>query len=133
VASASLSYTLQGTTRLTFSADRDLTYSYERLQPYYVLNGIGVSIRRQVVGAFDITLGAQHQRHNYRNLILPGATVDDLNRVDTVRGVTGSLGYRIGNSIRAGFGLTYRERESNSTRFRDYRGFRFITTLDYEL
>jgi hypothetical protein len=133
VASASLSYTLQGTTRMTFSADRDLTYSYERLQPYYVLNGIGVWIRRQVVGAFDITLGAQRQRHNYRNLILPGATVDDLNRVDTVRGVTGSLGYRIGNTMRAGFGLTYRERESNSMRFRDYRGFRFITTLDYEL
>ena len=133
VTSASLAYTLQGTTRLTFSADRDLTYSYEHLQPYYVLNGIGVSFRRLVVGAFDVTVGAQRQRHTYRNLILPGATADDFNRVDTVRGVSGSLGYRIGNSMRAGFGLTYRERESNSTRFRDYRGFRFITTLDYEL
>lgn len=133
VTSASLSYIFQGTTRLTFSADRDLTYSYERLQPYYVLNGIGVSIRRQVIGPFDVTVGAQRQRHNYRDLMLPGATVDDLNRVDTIRGVSGSLGYRIGNAMRAGFGLTYRERESNSSRFRDYRGFRFITTLDYEL
>ena len=56
-----------------------------------------------------------------------------MNRVDIVRGLSGSLGYRIGNTMRAGFGLTYRERESNSTRFRDYQGFRFITTLDYEL
>ena len=90
-------------------------------------------VRRQVVGSVDVTVGAQRQRHNYRDLILPGATVDDLNRVDMVRNINGSLGYRIGNSMRAGFGLTYRERESNSSRFRDYRGFRFITTLDYEL
>jgi len=133
VTSASLSYTLQGSTRFTFSADRDLTYSYERLQPYYVLNGVGVSIRRQVVGAFDVTAAVQRERYGYRDLILPGATVDDLNRVDIVRGLSGSLGYRIGNAMRAGFGLTYRERESNSMRYRDYRGFRFITTLDYEL
>jgi len=133
VTSASLTYTLQGSTRFTFSADRDLTYSYERLQPYYVLNGIGLSIRRQVVGAFDVTAAVQRQRYGYRDLMLPGATVDDLNRVDIVRGLSGSLGYRIGNTMRAGFGLTYRERESNSTRFRDYQGFRFITTLDYEL
>jgi hypothetical protein len=133
VASAALSYTWQGSTRFTFSADRDLTYSYERLQPYYVLNGIGISIRRQVVGAIDATASVRREQYGYRDLLLPGATVDDLRRVDIVRSLSGSLGYRIGNSMRAGFGLTYRERESNSTRFRDFQGFRFITTLDYEL
>lgn len=133
VASAALSYTWQGSTRFTFTADRDLTYSYERLQPYYVLTGIGISIRRQVVGAIDATASVRRERYGYRDLILPGATVDDLRRVDIVRGLSGSLGYRIGNSMRAGFGLTYRQRESNSTRFRDFQGFRFITTLDYEL
>jgi hypothetical protein len=133
VANASLSYTWQGATRFTVTVDRDLTYSYERLQPYYVLNGVGLTIRRQLVGAFDVTASLQRQRHAYRDLVLPGAAPDDLHRADVVRGWSGSLGYRVGNSMRAGFGLTYRERESNSARFRDYEGFRFITTLDYEL
>jgi hypothetical protein len=133
VASASLSYTLQGVTRFTVTADRDLTYSYERLQPYYVVDGIGLAVRRQVVGAIDISASIQRQQYSYRDLLLPGASATDLNRIDTVHGWSAGVGYRLGNSMRAGIGLTFRERASSSARLRDYQGTRFITTLDYEL
>ena len=67
-----------------------------------------------MVGAFDVTASLQRQRYAYRDLVLPGATGDDRHRADVVRGWSGSLGYRLGNSMRAGVGLTYRERQSNS-------------------
>lgn len=133
VAAASLSYVLRGSTKVTVTADRDLTYSYERRQPYFVVDAYGLTVRRQIVGAFDVTAGVQRQKYSYRDLLLPGGTPGDLDRVDVTRTWFGSLGYRIGGAMRAGFGSVYRERHTNSTRFRDYQGFRFITTLDYEL
>ena len=133
VASAALSYTFRGSTRVTVTADRDLTYSYERSQPYFVVDGAGVSVRRQIVGAFDVTAAVQRRQYSYRNLVLPGFTSVDPNRVDVTRTWSGSLGYRLGGTMRAGFGAAYRQRSTTDPRYRDYSGFRFITTLDYEL
>ena len=132
VANASLTYTLKGVTRFTVAADRDLTYSYEPVQPYFVTDGFGLTVRRQIVGHVDVTGSVQRQRYTYRDLLLPGATNADLHRVDSTRTYVGSIGYRIGHAMRAGFGTAYRARTSNSLRFRDYQGFRFITTIDYE-
>jgi hypothetical protein len=131
VANAALSYTLLGSTRFTVTADRDVTYSYERVQPYYVVDGYGLSVRRQIVGRTDVTGGVQRQKYSYRDLLLPGAVSADLNRVDVTRTWSASFGYRVGESARVGFGTLYRERASNSARFLDYQGLRFISTVDY--
>jgi hypothetical protein len=132
IANASLSYTLSGATKFTVTAARDLTYSYERVQPYFVVASLGLTVRRQIVGPFDVTASLQRQTYRYRDLLLPGATATDIDRVDRMRAWSGSLGYRIGRSMRAGVGTTYRARASSSARFRDYEGFRFITTADYD-
>jgi hypothetical protein len=133
VAAASLSYVLRGATKVTFTAERDLTYSYERLQPYYIVDGYGLTVRRQIVGPLDVTGGVQRHEYGYRDLVLPGEIVTDLDRVDVTRTWFGSVGYRLGGAMRAGFGTVYRSRGSSSTRSYGYSGYRFITTLDYEL
>ena len=133
VAASSLSYVFRGHTKVTVTADRDLTYSYERVQPYFVVDSYGLAVRRQIVGSFDVTAGLQRHRFSYRDLLLDGGTTADLDRVDVTRAWSASVGYRLGRSMRAGFGSVYRERDSNSSRLRRYEGFRFITTLDYEL
>jgi hypothetical protein len=133
VASASLTHTLQGATRFTFTADRDITYSYEALQPYFVVDGYGLTVRRQLVGRTDVTIGAQRYKYSYRDLVLPGAGAFELDRVDRTTTWTATFGYRLGQATRVGLGTFYRQRESNSNRFRDYDGFRFATTVDYGL
>ena len=50
----------------------------------------------------------------------------------SMRAWSGSIGYRIGQGMRAGFGAVYRERHTNSRRFVDYQGFRVITSIDYQ-
>ena len=56
------------------------------------------------------------QRHGYayRNLLLPGANDEDLNRLDVTHLYLGTVGYRFGHSARVGFGAAYRERDSTS-------------------
>lgn len=132
VARSTLSYTLQGATKFTVTAARDLTYSYERLQPYYVVASYGFTVRRQITGPFDATASVQRDRYTYRDLLLPGAPAADGQRVDRTRGWAGSVGYRLGSSMRAGIGVLHRSRTSSSLRFREYSGLRLITTLDYD-
>jgi hypothetical protein len=132
VASTSLSYTLRGTTKVTVTASRDITYSYERVQPYFVVASVGLAVRRQIVGPIDVSAAVQRETYRYRDLLLPGATAADLDRVDRLFAWSGSVGYRIGRNMRAGMGTAYRARQSNSARLRDYEGFRVITTVDYD-
>jgi hypothetical protein len=133
VANAALNYTLLGSTRFTVTAERDVTYSYERLQPYFVVDGYGLTVRRQIVGRTDLTAAVQNYRYTYRDLLVGDATPTDLDRVDATRTWSASLGYRLGQGTRVGIGMLYRQRQSNSNRFRDYQGFRLISTVDYEL
>ncbi len=130
-ANATLGYTLLGSTRFLFTADRDVAYSYERSQPYYVVDGYGIAIRRQLIGRTDITGGVQRHKYSYRDLVIDGVPGADLDRVDITRTWLATFGYRFGDSTRIGFGAFYRERHSNSSRFLDYEGFRFASTVDY--
>jgi hypothetical protein len=132
VANASLRYTLLGSTQFTFTAERDVTYSYERVQPYFVVDGYGLSVRRQLIGRTDLTVGAQRFKYGYRNLLLTGSLAEDLGRVDLTRVLSVSFGYRLGRDVRFGIGTAYRERETTSQRFRNYRGARFATSIDYD-
>jgi hypothetical protein len=131
VAMTSLSYVLRGATKVTVTADRDLTYSYERTQPYFIVNAFGITVRRQLVGSVDAVAGFHRERYGYRDLILDGGTPADRDRIDITRTWSANVGYRVGRGMRAAVGAMYRARESSSDRFRDYEGLRIITTLDY--
>lgn len=130
VASATLSYTLRSSTRFGVTADRDVAYSFEPRQPYYVVDGYGLTIRRQIIGRTDVAVGAVRQRYTYRDFASSQGPAGDA-RADVTRTYSASLGYRFGQDTRVGFGAAYRQRESNNVGQRDYQGFRFITTLDY--
>jgi hypothetical protein len=62
VGSARLRFRLPRAATLEFSGDRDLGFSYEELQPYFVLDGLGVTVRRQIVGRFDAAGSVLRQR-----------------------------------------------------------------------
>lgn len=131
VAAATLSYTLLGQTAFIFSADRDVTYSYERFQPYFVVDGYGVTVRHRLPGRFDVMVGGQRHKYSYRDLFVPRAPELGEDRVDTTRNFSGSIGYNLGTDTRIGFGVSHWRRQSNSGRFRDYDGLRIGTTITY--
>jgi hypothetical protein len=129
VAQANLSYSLQGSTRFRFTANRDLAYSYSGSQPYYVINAYGLSINRHIGGRFDVTGGGDRQTYTYRTLVGldPQPIAPAVHHTTTW---TLSTGYRFRESRRLGFGVTYRERDSNAFQFRPYSGLRIMWTLD---
>jgi hypothetical protein len=129
VANAALDYTLGDSTRFAFTADRDVTYSYEPVQPYFVAGGYGLEVARRLVGRTDVAVGASWHRYSYRNLA--GSAPADRAREDSLRTVSASVGYRVGRVRRLGFGLLHHRRHSNNATHRDYEGLRLMATAEY--
>ena len=129
VGAAALRYSLRSTTTFTLTLDRDLQYSYLETEPYFISNGIGASIRRQLFGSFDSTLGAQWFRYRYADSLLsrPPAAQP---RVDVTHNYSADIGYRVGRS-RIGVGLSYWTRDSNRVTEFAYSGLRVGASIIY--
>jgi hypothetical protein len=124
-----LSYTLLGATSFGVSFRRDLTYSYEETQPFFVDSSPGVSVRRALGRRFDVILAVDRHRYEYRDLLTAGAALEP--RIDTTWNYSGSLGYRFGQGGRIGFGASYWTRDSTTVKFREYDNLRIGTTATY--
>ncbi len=133
VARAGLATALQGATTLLFDADRDVQYSFEPTQPYYVRTGLNLSVRRHLVSRYDVMAGAGRHRSDYRELLPAGTATgsSDTPRTDITRTYALSLGYRVGRDGRLALGATYWRRESSTHRLPDYDGLRIGTSLTY--
>jgi hypothetical protein len=130
VVDASLAYTAD-VVRLSLRAERDLAYSYEPLQPYFINRGVGLTGQRRLIGRTDVTLGVLRYRYAYRNL-LTGGTSDALPaRVDTTQTVSTALGYRTLSGAHVGLGFTYQTRRSTDTTHSNYAGLRIMAVADY--
>ena len=126
-----LSYTLMGATTFGVTYRRDLTYSYEVTQPFFVDDSSGASLRRALGPRFDILVSADRHRYTYED-ILPDAAVSLLpQRIDHTWNYAASFGYRVRENGRIGFGVSYWTRESTTRRFRDYDNLRIGTTATY--
>lgn len=128
VADVDLSYTLRQATRFAVRWRRDLNYSFEPLQPYYLLRGLGASVRRQVVGRVDLILAFDQFESSYRSLLEMEAPAA---RVDISQTYSGDLGMRLNRQSRVGFRVATVTRESNQRADRNYRGIQMGLSYHY--
>jgi putative beta-barrel porin BBP2 len=134
VSQLGLSYTLLGSTTFGVSYRRDLTYSYETLQPFFVNDSAGVSMRRAVGGRFDLLVSADRHKYSYQDLLVqaPGLGLTP-ERIDTTWNYAGSIGYRVGRDGRVGVGVSYYDRQSTTRNFRAYNGLRIGSVFTFGL
>jgi hypothetical protein len=132
VGSARLRFRLPKAAALEVSGDRDLAYSYDPARPYFVINGYGVTVRRQIVGKFDASVAGLRQRYSYRDLVVSDAPTDSMvPREDATVVYTGSLGYALNREARISFDVSRVNRDSTTNAQADYEGFRFGTSVTY--
>jgi hypothetical protein len=127
IAAVNLSYVPISTTLLSGTYVRDVQYSYDVNQPYYLQGGATASINQQIFGPVDVVARIGAQRLEYR--VRTDAPVDP-NRVDHVTTYGGGVGYHMGSDLRIGFNVDqYRRRsdiESN-----EYTGLRYGFSVTY--
>jgi hypothetical protein len=123
-----LSYTAFGRMRLGLRALRDVQYSFEIEEPYYVLSGATTSLTQQLFGPIDGVGRIGVQRLDYRNRF--GAHVALTDRVDYVHTYGVGVGYRVGKDMRLGLNVDHQKRTS-SLQGRQYAGLLIGTSVTY--
>src|SRR5690606_18456878 len=107
---------------------RDLEYSAQQLRPYYIDTGVGVSVRRQLFGNFDMLVGARRDRYEYRTFDalltpMPGRVRRFEYGID--------VGYRLRPDLRIGLGMTNWRRTWQFETDRAVRGTQWGVSVSY--
>jgi hypothetical protein len=123
-----LSYSVFGTTKFAGSVLRDVAYSYDVNQPYYVFTGINGSLAQQIFGPLDAVGRVGRQRLDYRDRA--GAVVAVANRRDYVESYGGGIGYHFGKDTRFGINIDHQTRTSGVAS-RRYSGLKYGTSVTY--
>jgi len=120
-AAANLSYVLFGATKFGVGVNRDVQYSYDVNQPYYLETAVTGSIAQQLFGPIDVVARAGVDNLAYRDRV--GADVQLSNRVDRGHSFGGGVGYHTSGGFRIGFDVDHLNRVSDisSRQFDDLR------------
>jgi hypothetical protein len=112
-AAVDLSYVLLGVTKFGATATRDVQYSYDVNQPYYLQTGMTGSIGQQLFGPLDVVLSGGFSRLEYRDRV--GAVIVAPNRTDRQTTFGGGIGYHLGRDTRIGVNVSQAQRRSPLT------------------
>ena len=110
---------------------RDVTYSYETTQPYYLLTNVGLKVLQKVTTHWDLTGNLGRQWLGYRDIVAPGVVGGD--RLDRSYYVGGGVGYEMSDDLRVGVEANYYSRTSNTVTFNEYNGLRVGAVVSYGL
>jgi hypothetical protein len=126
IAQVGLTYAVEST-RLEGQVERDVRYSFEELQPYYVVTNLRLVVTERIAGPVDVqgTIG----RHLMAYRELGGSA--DVARRDKALVYGGGLGYRVGATARLGVNLEWTRRRSDTREDRHYDRRRLYGTLSY--
>jgi hypothetical protein len=127
-AAADLSYVAFGRTRVGVEAMRDVQYSFDINEPYFLLTGVTGSLAQRIGRPVDLVGRIGVQQLDYRDRI--GVTAAARNRIDYVHTYGGGLGYHMGTDIRIGFNID-RQHRTSVVGNREYHGIRFGTSVTY--
>ena len=129
IANVELAYVLRGMTRLAVGLSRDIYFSFEVVEPFYIQPGLTLSVTQQVRGPWDVQARAGWYRLNYQRVdTTQNVAVPE--RVDRYTTWGGGVGYRVGRNIRVGLNLDYSRRES-IVEIQEYEGFRGGMAVTY--
>jgi len=127
-AAVDVNYVLLGTTKFTVQFNRDVQYSFDINQPYYVQTGGTASISQQLFGPLDIVGRGGLQRLEYQSRI--GAVVAVSDRVDHTQTYGGGIGYHLGRGTRIGFNVD-QSRRISGVELRRYKGLTYGFAVTY--
>jgi hypothetical protein len=122
VGSVDLAYTLSGSTRFTVQASRDIEYSYEVVEPYYLITGFGGGVTQRISNSIGVTARAARYQLVFQTIASAPAgsygSEPDLLNVDGV-----GVFYKVGRKMRVNVYADYYNRAS-SMALRSFHGIR---------
>lgn len=131
IASVGVSYTLLGRTRFSLSGQRDVEYSFEATQPYYVTTGASLGVTQVIGRGWDVVGTVGRFNLPYR-AALSSSSGERVRRIDRAESYGFGVGRRLGRSARLGFDANHSGRHSD-LKERSYGSWRFGGSFTYGL
>lgn len=126
VGSASLSHTLMNVTRFDLQADRDIDYSFDPVQPFFVRNDVRLTVSQRVVGPLEVVGIGGRRRVRYE--VLGGVALEP--RRESTNTIGGGIAVRVGDDMR--IMLTYDRATRRATGSgREYERRRVLGSIIY--
>jgi hypothetical protein len=130
VVQGSLSHTFVERTRVDLILSRDVQYSFELNEPYYLTTGFRVVVNQQLREDLDVRVTGGRDRLEYRQEEAVPDALPDVQRTDLADLIDFGVGYRLRPTFRLGFDVEYARRASDRTG-RDYSRMRFFGSMTY--
>jgi hypothetical protein len=126
---ARLHYALPSVIRIDLEANRDIEFSYDPIQPYYLESGARVTVTQRIIGPFEV-IGIG-QRWAVRNQRVGTSSFDGRREVTTSLG--GGVGLQFQRQVRFAFTVERTERTSTEPVGRNYERTRVLGSFYYGL
>lgn len=128
VSQATIRYAFQDRTAVAVRFVRDVDYSIEEAQPYFLLNAGTVTVTQRIGGPFDLqgTIGREGRRYRAQT----GLAVETPDDTDTTDTATGGVGYRLGETARISMNIEFTRRDALNTG-RSYDRRRIYGSVSY--
>ena len=130
VADVELAYQLRDLTRVSALVLRDVDYSFDDAQAYYVSTAWKMSATQILGAGFDVMAHVGQTRFDYRAAGVDAGGLGIGGRRDTVDAYGVGIGRRLGSEVRIGLDLEYATRRSNVPE-RNYEGLRGGGSFSY--
>jgi putative beta-barrel porin BBP2 len=126
---ADLRFTVREVTEVKFESRRDVDYSYDPIQPYYLESGGVLTASQRVIGPLQVIAIAE--RHSLRHQRLVVTSFDGREEITYTAG--GGFALQMGKQMR--FEMTYQstQRTSNEPGWREYERKRLFASVFYGL
>jgi hypothetical protein len=125
IASGNVRFTLLSATRITVMASRDLNYSFDESQPYYLEAGARTTVSHHVTGPVDAIGLVGRFRRQYETR----ADVVEPARFETITTWGGGVGVRVDDNLRFTFTVD-RERRLSTVGLRQYDRTRAFAAVE---
>jgi hypothetical protein len=129
IANVDLAYLMRDLTRWTVTVARDVDYSYETIDPYFVSTGFTASVTQALGGGWDVVARGSRTTLDYQAVTTAGGT-DAAGRRDHIDGAGGGVGRRLGTNVRIGLDVNKAVRRSTLAG-RGYQGVRVGGSVTY--
>ena len=129
VGTARLHYVLPDLVKLDLEANRDLSYSYDPVQPYYMESGGRLTAEQRIFGPFELIGIAE--RREIRSQRIGGRAFDGRRELTTSLG--GGFAIKVQNQTRFTFTYERAERTSSESVSRNYERTRVLGSISYGL
>lgn len=126
VAAVDLGYTLRST-RFSGQYNRDITYSFETIEPYYLQTDWELTVVQKITSSLDVVARGGRYRLDYERIGLAG----DARRSDSGVRYGGGIGHMLGEYMRLGFDVNYIDRQSEADITRNFEGVRAGISVTY--